>query len=224
MTYKPPSKTGGEIIRGQASVRVNGARTKAKIVFRDKGEYIISIDECDEAIRKYIVPGDFIVALNGNGDKLYSLYPANGLFEVTTKRFVAQEGELPSPRTKIGSDGKKTWEYLYFIAILEIVSGDFQGNEIPLFLRYNFAEIGEEGHKVVGYSKRPDKSRHTAILDEYLTIAGAWEDGAIPYTDNCLPILEKRILKAGKRFRIVIKNGYVETFYTNELPYSTEEY
>ena len=229
MTYRPPvKKSDFDGPKGIAKVFLNGNKTKAKIVFASSGdECIININNCPDEVKEYIRSGEFFVKMNQEKDKLYSMYPANGMYQFKVAKFSSRKDQPPAPMTKISKN--KNWPpYLYFVAMLKIVAGDYKDMQVPLFLHYNFEEaqqeIKGEMKSVVTYSKRLDKSDPTAFLDEFLAITGAWDFGPItPYVDNVLPKLEQRILRKGKEFPGVIKDGYIDTLYQqSSLPTETK--
>jgi len=224
MVYRPPvKKSTFDGTKGAAKIALSKDKTKAKVQFvnadgTEGKTLVVDLKECPDDVKAYIHSGDFFVNMDADGEKIYSLYPLNGMFEVRVAEFSHQKDQPPKPMTKIGGDGKgKTWEYLYFVVLNEIVSGECKGMHVPLFLRYNFSEevqdVNGAEKKVTGYSKSLDKSKHTAMLDDFLTITGAWNYGPIPYSDNVLPAIEKRIKKAGVQFSIIMKKGYIDTFY-----------
>lgn len=220
MAYRPPVKTSEfDGPSGAAKVALNGNKTKAKVTFNESGDnYIVSVKDCSDEVKGYIRSGEFIVKMSKDKDKLYSMSPVNGLFEGKVVKFSSKKDQPPSPMTKTATnkDGQ-TYSYQFFVVMIQIVSGDYTGMQIPLFLRYNFGEekqeVKGEVKNVTGYNKSLDKSKHTAFLDEFLTITGAWDFGPLPYSDNVLPKLEQRILRKDKVFNFLMKKGYVDNFY-----------
>jgi len=225
MVYRPPvKKSDFDGPSGLAKVVLNGNKTKAKVVFIENNEeYVISVKNCPDDVQKYIRSGEFIAKMNKDGDKLYSMSPANGMFEGKVAKFSSKKDQPPAPMTKIGAD----WSYLYFVVMIGITKGECQGMQLPCFLRYNFCEelqdVKGTTKSVVGYSKNLDKSKHTAFLDEFLTITGVWDFGPIAYTDNILPKLEQRTKRADKSFSFIVKKGFIDTFYQqSSLPIETK--
>lgn len=230
MVYRPPvKKSAYDGLSGAANVALNGNKTKAKVTLEESGDsYVISIKECPKEVQAYIRSGNFVVKLSKDNDKIYSLSPTNGMFIGKVAKFSSKKDADPAPMTKVGKnqDGA-TYSYLFFVVLIEITEGECKGMQIPMFLRYNFAEEVQEvkgvERKVAGYSKSLDKSKHTAFLDEFLTITGAWDAGAIPYSDNILPKLEQRIKRADKSFGFIVKKGYIDTLYEHSgLPEETK--
>lgn len=229
MAYRPPvKKSTFDGPSGLAKVALNSNKTKAKILFpatdeTEEKEYVIFVKNCPEDVQGYIRSGEFIVKMDQEKTKLYSMSPANGMFEGKVSKFSARKDQPPAPMTKVGPD----WSYLYFVVMVGITKGECQGMQIPLFLRYNFCEeeqeIKGEMRSVVGYSKNLDKSKHTALLDEFLTITGVWNYGPIPYSDNILPKIEQRVMRAAKSFNFIVKKGYIDTLYEqSSLPEQTK--
>ena len=90
-----------------------------------------------------------------------------------------------------------------------------KGMTVPYTLRYNFGE-DEDGN--VCYTKWGAQSKHTPLLDEFLTVTKAWDDGPIPFTDNILPVLQKRILRKNASFQFVMKDGWINTLLDSDEP------
>lgn len=210
MSYKPhvlkSSFTRGP--SGVATVELSPDKKKVRISFKEYGDkYVLSVANCPENIRK----GTWFVTLTEDKTKVLNLRPANGVFKAKVLKFPAPEGEVPTPKSKIGSDGKgKTWEYQFFIVIAKLLNPEVKDMEIPLILRYHFGKAEEDGKDVVAFSH--PKSKYTPQLIEFCEVTGMWNKGMMPYKDNILPLMEKRILHEDKTFQVVIKNGYADSF------------
>lgn len=211
MVYKPKILQ-GNFKRGDsgvATVKINGDRTKVKVVFEETGKEIIS-NEFPKDLR----PGKWFITLDGDNKKVFAFRPVNGLFIGKVNKFVAREGETPAPQTHIGAD----WSYQYFTVLLEITKGENKGLSIPCMLRYHFAEAHEDEKSVVAFSH--PKSKYTPMLIEFCDVTGVWEKGVMPYKDNILPYIEKRVLHMGKEFQFVMKGGWVDSFIPIDQPES----
>jgi hypothetical protein len=223
--YRPPvKKSAYDGLSGAANVALSKDKTKVKVTFERKAdgsggdEHVVLAKECPKEVQAYLRSGNFVVKLSKESDKIYSLSPTGGMFVGKVAKFSSKKDADPSPMTKVATNQEgQTYSYLFFVVMIEITEGECKGMEIPLFLRYNFAEDEQEikgaMRKVVGYSKSLEKSKHTAFLDEFLTITGAWDAGAIQYSDNILPKLEQRIKRADKTFGFIVKKGYIDTLY-----------
>ncbi len=87
-------------------------------------------------------------------------------------------------------------------------------------LRYHFGEAEEDGKSVVAYNH--PRSKYTPMLIEFCDCTGIWEKGIMPYKDNVLPLLEKRVLNMDKEFQFVIKGGWIDSFIPLDQPVSEE--
>lgn len=227
MTYRPPAKTSDFGTKGLAKVSLNNPdrskATKAKVTFYNEDgtagkQYIVDIKDCADEVKGYICSGEFVVNMSKEGDKIFSMYPYNGMFEGHVVNFSAKKDQPPAIYTKVGTDQKgKPYSYLFFVVNIEITSPpEVKGMKVPLFLRYNFEETEQEVkgviRKVVRYSTTM-KSKHTIFLDEYMSVTKSWEAGPIPYSDNILPKLEQRALRAAASFKFIIKKGFITDFY-----------
>lgn len=205
MTYKP-AMLKSNFKRGPsdvATVEISPDKSKVRITFKKDGEkYILGKNECPENIRK----GTWFVTLTEDKKKILNLRPANGVFTAKVTKFPAPENEVPPIRTKIGKD----WSYRYFIAIITLLNPEVKGMEVPVILRYHFGQAEEDEKTVVAFSN--PKSKYTPQLIEFCDVTGVWNKGMMPYKDNVLPMLEKRILYENKTFQVVIKNGFADSF------------
>lgn len=179
------------------------------ILFSEGGEFAgkkYKVSEWPEHINPKLLPGaEWYIKLNGKGDEIFAISPQDGFFQVKVQKFVSKEGEPPAPRYM------KNWQYpdWVFYVLLEVVSGleAAVGMTIIYQLPYRFEE-GEDG--LAQYSKWNEKS-NTLKLDEFLEYADAWKsDQPLMFSDNLLPLLQKRVLKAGNTFGVFLKGGYVD--------------
>lgn len=225
MVYKPKTQTGGFGPRGQAKISISPDRDKVKVTLReamDDGEIkehkaVLNIDDCPAQVQN----GMWFASLSSDLSKMYDIHPWSGMFEAHTKAFASKKDQPPAPQVRSGAYG----EYAVFVAILELVGGDVDGMTAGYQLPYNFFEAKEEikGElkSVVGISH--PKSKFTEKLQEYLEASGAWEKGPMPFSDNILPNLEKRILREDRHFKVIFQKGYITSLYADDaLPESED--
>jgi hypothetical protein len=155
------------------------------------------------------------VRVNGSADMLYSLYPSYKSHVVRYKKMPCRDGELPMPRMVEGKDikmkdGRKFFkpEHLEFTIILEVLSGDWAGAEIPYFLEYVFAADKDKSTILNGGKKANEKVM--TLLD----LAGfdlAQED--IPWSDNVLPDLDQILSERASDhpFQVSMEKGYIKS-------------
>lgn len=215
MAYKPGTIKGGRGPQGKVKIAFNTKGDKVKIILREVFQdetfkdhtVILDRDNCPS----YVKEGMWMGALSADLAKLVSIRPITGMFEMHVQKFAAAKDKPPAPTQKKGQFG----DYATFIVLLEITEGDAKEMIVPLSLPYNFGERKEtvegELHSVVGYT-HPD-SKFTAKLEEFMDVTGAWERGPIKYSDNVLPTIEKRVLHEDRHFKVIMKNGYADTFY-----------
>ena len=215
MAYKPKTIQ-GQYKRGDsgiATVKMSGDKKKIKVIFDETGKELVTDD-----FPKGMKAGKWYVSLDSNNQKVFSFRPVNGLFVGKVNKFVSQENEPPTPKTHFGKD----WSYSYFVVLLEITQGSNKGLQVPCLLRYHFGEAQEEvkgkTESVVAYSH--PKSKYTPMLVEFCDVSGVWEKGVMPYKDNVLPLIEKRVASANKEFQFVMKNGWVDSFIPLDQPQS----
>ena len=53
------------------------------------------------------------------------------------------------------------------------------------------------------------KSKAVEQLDNFIMATKAVVDGPIPYSDNILPTLQKRILRKEAEFKFIMKDGWI---------------
>jgi len=210
--YKPKTSISTfEKVMGEAQIQISKEKGKCRLIFRDKEicekPVILKLEDCPDEVRE----GKYIVTLSKDKTQMFNLRPINGLYEFRTLRFSAPKDKPPVPKIN------QQWNYFYFTPILIIISGKEEGLTVPYNLHYNFGETqNEKGESIVMYTKGGANAKHTPLLDEYLTIAGAWEAGELKYADNLLPQLEKRVLRANKSFKGIMKGGWIDKLFSNE--------
>lgn len=205
MAYKPKTLK-SDFVRGAsgvASVAFSPDGSKVKVTMKeDDKSYIVPMDDCPEEIRK----GTWFITMSSDEKKVLGIRPANGIFKAKVQKFVAQEGQDPAPRTKVGPD----WSYDFFLVLVELLDENVKGMTVPCMLRYHFGEADEDGKSVVAFTH--PKSKYTPLVIEFCEVTGVWARGAMPFKDNILPLMEKRIMRENRTFQVVLKGGYVDSF------------
>ena len=221
--YKPkrvePTYEQGE--RGFAQVRIKNK--KIYIKFRETGN--VHKFPRTKSFRK-LTPGKWNIRLNGDETEIYSFAPISGNFRGKVSSFVGGD-DGPQPKTKyvdfVRKDGKHIkYDYDYFTVLVEITEPEkLAGVEVPLVMRYNFLEAKEDEESVVGLMS---KGSRTKELEEFLDLVGAWNRGPMEWSDNILPDLEKRILRADQPFMFLMKEGWIDTLYAADEPEESEDW
>lgn len=200
--------------KGGAKVAWNKDRSLVKVVLGDKAYTF----KASELPIKTFPPGEYYVQLSEDKKEILAIRPNNGMFNVVVDRFISKEGEEPSPQDRSYEFEGKTISYQAFSVILKILSPkELKGMEILLTLRYHFTPIEDEvnGKKVEVIALNHQKSKYTEFLKEFLSVSGALDAGPIKASTNILPTLAKRIARAEKSFKVVVKDGWVTTFFDN---------
>lgn len=195
-------------LRGIANVKVleNGV---VRLAFKSDPETIYEFDPVDapENVKK----GTWFVSLSGNGEKFYSFSPVSGMEKNRFVKFAAAKDQLPAPReySYTGKDkatGKEfTSKYPAFTAIHVVTEGKNAGVQFPIFLRYYFYDA--DGEVGIDHLKSP----HTATLLKWLDATGAFDRGPMAFSENILPALEKRLLKANHELVAIFAEGNVDS-------------
>jgi hypothetical protein len=219
-SYKPP-KVSGEFVRGEsgkAKVRIKNKRVYVK--FEESGDIYKFRQTRDLAKLK---PGTWYIQLNGEEDEIYSFRPFSGSFKGKVESFAAREGEEPRPKVKEYTNKEgKNYTITSFTVLVDILEPEkFAGITIPMVVRYNFREAKDGEKSVVGL---PDRGRHSKFLEEFCDLTGVWDRGPIKFSDNVLPEVEKRVLKADNAFMLVLKDGWVDTLFEADEPVDEDDW
>lgn len=164
--------------------------------------------------------GMYAVGLSAEEDKIYSIRPINATVIAKFSKFVAKEGQPPTPKRVQGMrTNPKTGESypvdeLTFTAILTITSEPHKGMELVAPFIYSrkgsgFVDdgTGNLAHRGGGYKG--------ALLESFLEVAGVWGK-EYPFSSNVLPMLELELRAANKEFMVIVKNGWPSSF--GEVP------
>lgn len=210
MAYRPP-RVSNSGVYGKALVKLGKKGDKKAVLIKfDEGDsFVLNPSKCP----KYVQSGQFVVSLTPEKDGIRGMRPINGQFKGRVSKFLSQEGKPPIPRTKDVTFKGESYSYQYFTVLIEITSpSKYKGMEVVFMPRYHFGEaletVNGEPRRVTAITKL--RSKYTAMLDEFLTATGAWDKGPIPYSDNILPTLQKRIQVSNKEFGFVLKDGWIQ--------------
>lgn len=226
MTYKPP-KVDDYGPRGQAEVSTGVVDNKpmVQVTFVDNNaKYRVPRKNCPDYVQK----GIFFVEMTPDRQGIRSMRPWNApRIRGKVAKFHAKEGEKPTPKTVNVKNESGGYSYNYFGLTIEVTQPEkYAGMEIPFMPRYHFQSAQEEVNgkmeDVVAYSHM--KSRYTGQLDEFLTLTGAWKSGPIPYSDNIVPTLQKRILRQGLEFEFSMKEGWLKDFVLPDVNEASDDW
>jgi len=147
------------------------------------------------------------VKLDSDETNIFSISPLSGVYLAHVKEFTKKEGSPPIPKEHKYTFEGELYTYQYFTVLIEILDDPTCAGMILSYrLRYYFYG-DEEGN--TGIDK--PRSKYTPQLIEFLSLTGVMKGSSIPFTDNILPVLEARILKADAKFKILVKNGYIDS-------------
>ena len=191
--------------RGIADVLVKPGQ--AKVTFLEDGEsYVVSTAD----LKTPPIGGRWFVSLDGNKKKLFNIHPVKGIFNMRLVKFIASKDAEPAPKLDNRYPDNPT---LKFTVLLGIVDGKEKGMEVTMSLRYWFREDIVDGKSLVGYEfhTHVNAQRNMNLLIDFCDAFGYLDYGPIPYSDNLLPGMEKRMLKAAKIIKIKLNDGWVDT-------------
>ncbi len=226
--YLPPRQKSefdvGERVVGKfRAVTIKGQKG-IKVLWRgEEGETrseTILLSDCKEDVQTDIMrvikskyDGELQISLSSDNTSVVNFHPANGQFRVRVLAFPAKEGENPKPKVYTGG---KFGDMIKFNTVLEIISPEeIKEITFPMQLFYEkFVPMIIEGNEqIVGFSSPPGNSKHCDMLSDFCDATGMWEFGAIEWSENILPELERRILRLEREFNVVLNGGWVEHIY-----------
>jgi hypothetical protein len=208
-----PVKT-SEGISGVAKVEIKGVKVRVSLKPETEGEkvtsYVLEKENCPETVRE----GTFIVNLAGDGKKMHSIRPINGVDKFKVKEFMAQKDKEPAPKTHEGKFGP----YQTFAVTFEIVEGPRAGMTVPGSYPFDFVQDhddvpGKGVQEVLGVKKK-SKSPGNDRLWELLDVSGAGKH-QVPYKENPLPTLQKIMLREAKVFSGSYKDGWMTSLFAD---------
>ncbi len=222
--YKPPKFDSGGFggAKGIAETRISEDKKSVLIRFEDGKKHKIARTK----ETKNLFPGLWFIQLNKEEDSIQTFRPVNGSFEGVVEKFSAREGEEPAPKTKLVSFTRKDgtavdYEKVYFWVIIKIVRPEkYAGILVSKEFRYNFREVTVNGQSLVTFASKGDRTRD---LEEFCDLTDVWNRGAMKWSDNVLPELEKRILREGKHFMFIMKGGWIDTLYEVDITAQAEK-
>lgn len=220
MAYKPPVAKGSYGTNGQVKI-VKIENGKVYFYFREQTKEgllepvkmsPIKVEDCLPVAKT----GVWAANLSTNKDKLFSLRPLSGMYDGKFKEFLAPKDEPPAPKM---SGGKPEYQHLIFNPLFVLTSPDVEGMIVKYQwgLDYAFVDwVDAEGNHIVGYGKQLEKSTHMQKVDEFMTLTGIWDRGAMKWQENILPMMQKRALDADKPLRIIVKDSFVDTLMADQ--------
>ena len=195
-------------VQGVADVRV--LQKALRIVFADGDQYEVEKGDWDRPSGKYNV------TLSTMGDKiLFVSPPPSSTCLVRFVGFGNRQNEIPEPYIKRGGPRKgkngSSWfapDELTFSAKLEVVDkSPYNGLSIPYSLPYAFEQYPGTNTTMITAAQT-----RLIRIEEFLRITGldlATED--IPFSDNVLPWLERRLTQTPKIFSVSLNDkGFIQ--------------
>lgn len=163
---------------------------------------------------KTLGPAQFSVSADGS--QLMGISPLVGTFVTAFANFGADKDQPPMWKTQQGGErkpnGRGGWfvtkDRLYYLAILEILNGDWQGTQLVHILDYLFVDDGTGHADISGRRKGVDQN------EAFLRVAGfdAVTD-LITYSPNVLPELETLLQSKGTQFFATVEGGLVTSVF-----------
>lgn len=159
---------------------------------------------------KTLGPAQF--SINADASQLLGLCPLVGTFVTAFANFGADKGEPPKWKLQPGGErkpnGRGGWfvtrDRLYYLAILEVLSGDWQGCQMVHILDYLFVDDGNGHADISGRKKGVEQN------ENFLRVAGFdFMSDVITYSPNILPELETILQSKGAQFLSTVEGGLV---------------
>ena len=202
------------LLEGKKNDNQGRKRPVVQVKFEDGSTYYVY--KTKDTVPSYVQNGTFFVSLNQSKNKIESMRPVSGTMRGKVKNFVAREGEQPVPRTRQGQYGP----YEVFSVILQVTKPEkYAGMEVYLEMPFKFVSttvtVNGENHEVLAIPI--SKSKSVEMLDNFVLATKATAKQHIPYSDNPLPTMEKRILRAEAEFDWTMKDGWVSDILPPDL-------
>ncbi len=204
--YRPPhrEKQGTARKADGGIAKLTWSDTKVRITFENENTYKLLIDDLPEYAQGWNWMEDAYVKMDNmsDDDKIFSIRPVNGTLKAKCTAFATQDEDSPPvPQTRIGEYGP----YQVFFALLTVTTKKVKGVIYPTMVLYNWADFD-------GIAGTEGKGRFAEKADDFYRVTGVYKSGELPFKDNLLPSILKRILSADKEFQIVVENGQVTSF------------
>lgn len=198
-----------------------GNKTFVRVAFEESGDkYFIAKtkDNCPD----YVQNGTFYVNLSPDKKSINSMRAVSGQFRGKCTEFVSRKDEPPVPNTKTIQSSRGTFEVVQFGVIITITKGKYKGMDYFLSLNYDFVPAMVEYPSGSGTMRevaglRKSKSRYVEMLDNFIMATKAVVKSPIPWSDNILPTMQKRVLQADAEFDFIVKDGWISTIIPPDL-------
>lgn len=200
MAYKPKQIKSTYGPQGVAKVALSADKKKVRVIFKDEEGDTKPIDLTADNCPDYVQKGTFNVRLSSDKKKMYSMTPLNGVYKSSGSHVTIRHAKDEKPAPKADN-----FNNLCFNVDVEITAGPCKGMTASYSysgLHYNFLPVEEDGKSVVGIK---GKGSYTKALIEFCDCLGVWDKGAIAWSDNILPIIQKRIIAVDREFQFIIK-------------------
>ena len=200
--------------RGEAEVRV--LRDSVKVVFADDG---FAPEFSKEDVMCPVIAGrGLFVQLSPDEQKIQAIRPYKGTFYFRLVDFAHKEGEAPTFRqeksrqvTFTNDEGKQQTftvdARLAWTALLEIVDDkEFEGVIFPFTVPYVIDRDNITGNAIIAGD--PSNAKKMRNFMEMFGID--FEDDAIPYASNILPMLLEILLDRGEFVSAQVERGWIK--------------
>jgi len=220
--YKPPrANSSSNVERTVGKLRVKADLSAVQMVSEEGVNVTFKTGNFPDYISTVMGGQEFMFTISDNKEKLFGLKPVMGMFRGKVVGFIGDGDNPPTPRTKSYQYSGNIVEYQYFLANIVVTAPEeYAGCVFTHMLRYNYRMAEDEkGRQVVGYAS---KGKHTEHLIEFDAVTGIWQFGPMPWSENILPAIEKRTLKADQEFQFSMKEGWINDVYPVTNPPKSE--
>lgn len=220
--YTPPRTNSSYTVnRLIGKLRTKPDNSAIQILLEEGGKITLASGDFPD----YVVPEmggqEFQFTFSEDKTKLFGVKPLVGMFKGRVVKYIGDGDAPPMYRTKSYTYQNSTVEYQYFLVEIEITSpAEFTGIQFTHMLRYNYRMAEDGKNQVVGYAS---KGKHTEHLIEFDDVVSVWQFGAMAWSENILPEVQDRVLRAGKEFQFSMKDGWINDVYPLVSPVKAEE-
>lgn len=166
---------------------------------------------------------EYFVKISNDGNKLYSLWPANETVILRYLRPAAKEGTIPIPKHFQGMRQNKegNWynvDEMTFTLLAEILDpAEDAGLTVPLSFLYSTRNKNGQVSGLVDDGtgnvmvRGADKNNRLQNLISFFESAGIW-DMDIPFSDNMIPTFDAFLREHGRPFSVRLRNGWADSY------------
>lgn len=201
---------------GAAEVRK--LKDSIKVVFKQKDGTLLTYEFSEDDCLCDLHVGDVFAQLTKDNTQIQAIRPLHGSFVMKLNDFGHRQGQPPTFRTErartVYYKDKDTGEdrsfpvdaRLAFSALLEIVDDkEWMGTIVPFTVPYTVDQ-----DRITGVAMIAGEPSNAKAMRYFMEMFGFdFEEDAIPYSPNILPMLLSVLHEADAYVQVKVENGYI---------------